>query len=211
MNHSNLRSTIHQLAAEFAAGVLEAIRAASLQEILAETGGRRGLGRAGALAAGLAAGGARFGKGGRLARRSAGDISGMVERIVTLLASKPEGLRAEQIREELGLEAKELPRPIAEALRSRKIGRSGQKRATTYFARGAARTDNTDKAKKAGRASKKRSAAPQKKRGKKRGKARAARAAAHKRTPKRSRKASRSRAGSFAGQASPVNGIAHST
>jgi hypothetical protein len=45
-----------------------------------------------------------------------------------------EGLRAEQIREELGLQAKELPRVLKEGLSSRKLKSKGQKRATTYFA-----------------------------------------------------------------------------
>jgi hypothetical protein len=74
---------------------------------------------------------------GRLARRSAGDISQIVDSIVSLLERRPDGLRAEQIRAELGLEAKELPRPIAEALAGKRINKQGQKRATTYFARGA--------------------------------------------------------------------------
>lgn len=45
-------------------------------------------------------------------------------------------MRAEQIRESLGVEAKELPRPLAEAISSGRITKSGQKRATTYFAGG---------------------------------------------------------------------------
>jgi hypothetical protein len=61
-----------------------------------------------------------------------------VDSIVSLLERRPDGLRAEQIRAELGLEAKELPRPIAEALASKRINKQGQKRATTYFARGTA-------------------------------------------------------------------------
>jgi hypothetical protein len=142
---TTLRSTISQLANEFAAGVLEAIRGASLQEILAESGAGGGVkarrGRPPAAdssrGAGTTTGAKRRGRGGRLGRRSAGDIAGLVQQIVQLLESKPEGLRAEQIREQLGLEAKELPRPIAEALSSRKIAKQGQKRATTYFARGA--------------------------------------------------------------------------
>jgi hypothetical protein len=138
---TTLRSTISQLANEFAAGVLEAIRGASLQEILAESGAGGGKARRGrpSAAADVTRGAApakRRGRGGRLGRRSAGDIAGLVQQIVQLLEANPEGLRAEQIREQLGLEAKELPRPIADALSSRKIAKQGQKRATTYFARG---------------------------------------------------------------------------
>jgi hypothetical protein len=47
-------------------------------------------------------------------------------------------MRAEQIRSALGVDPRELPRPLAEALASRKIAKAGQKRATTYFAKGLA-------------------------------------------------------------------------
>ena len=139
---TTLRAAISQLANQFANGVLEAIRGASLDEILAESGAG-GSGRGGAARRGRppasADSTARPAKRrrGRLERRSATDIAGVVRQIVDLLGSHPKGLRAEQIRHELGLEAKELPRPIAEALASRKIAKEGQKRATTYFAKGA--------------------------------------------------------------------------
>jgi hypothetical protein len=58
----------------------------------------------------------------------------MIDEIATLLASHPEGLRAEQIRAALGVEAKELPRPLADALAAGRVTKTGQKRATTYFA-----------------------------------------------------------------------------
>jgi hypothetical protein len=74
---------------------------------------------------------------GRLARRSAGDIAGVVDRIIGLLRQSPKGLRAEQIRQKLGLQSKELPRPLKEAVDSGRLGKSGQKRATTYFVKGA--------------------------------------------------------------------------
>jgi hypothetical protein len=58
----------------------------------------------------------------------------MVESIVDVLAKNGGGLRSEQIRSALGVEAKELPRPLAEALSSGRVTKTGQKRATTYFA-----------------------------------------------------------------------------
>ena len=58
----------------------------------------------------------------------------MVDNIVSLLARSPDGLRAEQIRESLGVQAKELPRPLSDGLAAGKLRKSGQKRATTYFA-----------------------------------------------------------------------------
>lgn len=141
---SNLRATIESLATQFASSILDALRSASIDELAdvagrgAATGGaRRGRppqARAEAEAGPAAGGARRRGRGGRLGRRSAGDITRMVESIVELLSSSGAGLRAEQIREALGVEAKELPRPLAEALSAGRITKSGQKRATTYFA-----------------------------------------------------------------------------
>ncbi|WP_394821035.1 hypothetical protein [Pendulispora albinea] len=148
---SNLRNTISSLANDFAQGVLGAIRRASLEEILDESGrGRRGrlpdLGgdteaEAGDEGRGVRRGPGRpvgRGRGGRLRRRSVDDLAELSDRIVELLEQHPEGLRAEQIRESLNVQAKELPRPLNDALSARRIAKKGQKRATTYFARGAA-------------------------------------------------------------------------
>jgi hypothetical protein len=141
---TSLRSTITDLAATFASSILHAIRQMSLDEILAETHGgaaraHKGAPRAAAktVSASSAGGGRKGRKSGRLERRSASDISAVVGRIVSVLAAKPSGLRAEQIRDALGLVSKEMPRPLAEALKSRRIIKTGEKRATTYFARGA--------------------------------------------------------------------------
>jgi uncharacterized Zn finger protein len=66
--------------------------------------------------------------------RSAADVADMVDRIVELLKGSKTGLRAEQIRAALGVQARDLPRPIAAALDSRRVRKKGQKRATTYLA-----------------------------------------------------------------------------
>lgn len=58
----------------------------------------------------------------------------MIDRIFDLLQKSSGGMRAEQIREALNVEAKELPRPLADALASGRVTKTGQKRATTYFA-----------------------------------------------------------------------------
>jgi hypothetical protein len=137
MTISTLHATIQNLASQFAQGVLDAIRSASLDDILTETGGGGRRARASVAVSPSAAAVRR--RGDRLPRRSASDIAETVDAIVALLASKPQGLRAEKIRAELGLEAKELPRPISEALRSHRITKKGQKRATTYFAKAGGR------------------------------------------------------------------------
>jgi hypothetical protein len=141
----SLRSRLNDLAATFSASVLDAIRGASLEELIS-SGGKvpaavRSAGTASATprAAAPAAGPRR--RPGRLSRRSAGDIAQAIDRIVGLLKDNPDGLRAEQIRKKLGLQAKELPRPIKEGLEAGRFAKSGQKRATTYFVRGAARPE----------------------------------------------------------------------
>jgi len=148
---STLRSHLQELASSFASSVLHAIRTASIEDLLSESGGG-GVGRrpgrppaartarADAAApapapAARAAGGRR--KGGRLARRNAGDIAEVIDRIVGLLKTSPKGLRAEEIRSKLGLQSKELPRPLKEAVEGGRLSKSGQKRATTYFLKGA--------------------------------------------------------------------------
>ena len=134
---TNLHDTINALASEFAHSLLAALRGASLEEIITETThGKRGPGRPRAVAVAVAAAAprARRGKGGRLRRRSATDIAGVVTKIVALLHANPKGLRAEQIRTKLGLDSREMPRPLAEALRKKLVSKKGRKRATTYFA-----------------------------------------------------------------------------
>jgi hypothetical protein len=145
---SSLRQKLNDLASIFADGVLDAIRVASIDELSGQggpvgqvghagRGGRRSVIAGASMAEGaLASAGAGRRRGGRLARRSATDIASVVEQIVELLRAAPKGLRAEQIRAKLGLQAKELPRPLKEAVEAGRLGKSGQKRATTYFLEG---------------------------------------------------------------------------
>ena len=143
---ASFRDSIHRLAAEFVSGVLGAIRGSPLG-LLAETtrAARRGPGRPRRSAAGpgsspgsSSVGAPRHGRvrrsRGRLARRSAGQLDRVVDRIVELVARHPRGLRAEQIRAQLGLSAREMPRPITMALAAGRISKTGEKRATTYHA-----------------------------------------------------------------------------
>jgi hypothetical protein len=132
----SLRSTLDSLAASFANAVLVAIRGANLEDLLSETGGggaRRGPGRptkwkvTPALPAA-----ARARKPGSLARRSPEQIGKALDQIVTLLKGKKDGLRAEQIREALKMQSKEMPRVLKEGLAKKKLKAKGQKRATTY-------------------------------------------------------------------------------
>lgn len=133
---TSLRQRLDELASSFASEVLDAIRGASLQELLGSPSGGAQHVAARVVASAPPPRAARR-RAGRLPRRSAGDIAQVVESIVGLLRQTPKGLRAEEIRERLGLQAKELPRPLNEALESGRLVKSGQKRATTYFVKGA--------------------------------------------------------------------------
>jgi len=130
---SALKEVISAATEEFATAIIAAIRGASFDEI-AETsedapassggGGYRVRGKTASKASG---------KGKRI-RRSQDDIQGVVDKIVAFVKKHKDGVSAEAIREELGVERKELPRPIAEALGQKLISKRGHKRATMYFA-----------------------------------------------------------------------------
>jgi hypothetical protein len=127
----NLRTALDSLASSFAASVLDAIRGASLQELLAESGGapRRGPGRPRGGGGGTAKKSNR-----RLARRSPAEIARTLDAITILLRKNKAGLRSEQIRKALKLDVREVPRVLKEGLAKKKIKSRGQKRATTYTA-----------------------------------------------------------------------------
>jgi hypothetical protein len=134
---SSLRSALNDLASNFAAAVLDAIRGASLEDLLAETGDsaprRRGPPPPTAPTTPTAPGRpARMPRSGRLKRRSPEDIADALDQVVALLTKNHEGLRAEQIRQQLGMQAKEMPRVLKEGLAKKVLRSRGQKRSTTY-------------------------------------------------------------------------------
>jgi hypothetical protein len=131
-----LKSSLEALASSFASSVLDAIKGASLEELLAESGGvpRRGPGRPPASSAVGIPRPARATRSGRLKRRSPEDIAKALDQIVALVKTKKTGLRAEQIRTALRMQSKEMPRVLKEGLAKKKLKAKGQKRATTYFA-----------------------------------------------------------------------------
>lgn len=138
---SDLKSTIEDLANDFAMNLISALRAASIDELtgvsvagVAEVVATVRAPRVRAPAAESTPAARPRGRGRRLGRRTQEDIGQMISDIVALLEKNPEGLRSEQIREELGCQPKELPRPLTAALEQNLISKTGQKRATTYFA-----------------------------------------------------------------------------
>jgi hypothetical protein len=144
----SLKNRISALAEEFSAGVLAAIRSASLEEILSDGGRTSAPARASAPAAAVSTEkrgpgrprGSSNGSGGgkksrRLARRSPEQIAQVVESIVGALKKHKTGMRSEQLQKLLSLDKKEISGPLTEALGGKKISKKGQRRATTYFAR----------------------------------------------------------------------------
>jgi hypothetical protein len=139
-NNTSLRTSLNDLASNFANGVLAAIRGASLEDLLAESGGarRRGPGRPrgssttkSAPTAARASAPARK-PAGRLQRRTPEQIAKSLAQVVALVKTKKAGLRSEEIQKALELDKREVPRILYEGLRGKKLKKKGQKRATVY-------------------------------------------------------------------------------
>ena len=138
MPSASLRSALDALAHSFAAGVLAAVRGASIEDLLAESGGgvaRRSAGRPGRSGTTSAGARAKTTKGGRLARRSAEEIGKAVDQVVALVKQSKTGLRSEEIKKALGLDRREVPRILKTAVQAKKLRAKGQKRATVYSVR----------------------------------------------------------------------------
>lgn len=140
MPTQSLRATLDSLAQSFAAAVLDAIRGASLDELVGETkfprrgpGRPRGSGSKGAQAAAISPVQVRARiEGGRLQRRSLEDIEKTLGLVVA--AVKTNGMRAEELQKFLSLDKRELPRVLALGLQKKVLKKKGQKRATVYSA-----------------------------------------------------------------------------
>jgi hypothetical protein len=128
-----LQSQIVELTGSLTNAILETIRSASLKELMGSGAGQIQqpmlAGRMAALPVGP-----RLLPSGRLHRRSLDEIAKTLDSVASLLKRHPQGLRAEQIRNELGLMRKELPRVLKDGLTNKVIRAKGEKRATTYFA-----------------------------------------------------------------------------
>ncbi|HSY20604.1 MAG TPA: hypothetical protein VK841_00725 [Polyangiaceae bacterium] len=130
----SLRSSLEALAESFADSVLDVVRSANMDELIGTQGARSARVVTTAPTAKLTRPTAKPAKPGRLPRRSAEDIAAALGHVVALVKKNKEGLRAEEIRANLGLESKELPRVLKEGIATKKLKTKGQKRATTYFA-----------------------------------------------------------------------------
>lgn len=126
----SLRSQLEVLTTSLADQIMAALKNASLHELVGAKGGGalRSNGRRERLA-GRGGGGQpvpiattsrRTGKNGRLPRRSPEEIAKTLNKIVLLVKTHKDGMRAEEIRSALGMQAKEMPRVLKEGLSMKK-------------------------------------------------------------------------------------------
>jgi hypothetical protein len=131
---STLHQTINALASEFAHSLVRALRGASLDEILAETAKGHHAASAAKPHRAAASPAAPKGRGGRRHRRSTKELDGVIARIVALVKAHKKGLRSEDIRKKLGLQRRDIQRPLGVALQKKLVTKKGKRRATTYYA-----------------------------------------------------------------------------
>ncbi len=115
---SSLQQTLEKHALELAMAIMNAVRSASIEELVEMTGGMTT---------------SRADRPRPVARRASEDVASRLASIVSVLTHHPEGLRAEQIRAELQMEKRDILKPIAEGLASGALRKKGQRRATVYF------------------------------------------------------------------------------
>ncbi|HWL89408.1 MAG TPA: hypothetical protein VNO21_26570 [Polyangiaceae bacterium] len=131
-----LQATIRQLAENFAQGVLDAVRSASLEDIRSHASAapapvRRGPGRPRRSAVPVEAPPAA--KRGRPAKPVSPDVT--VDRIVYLVRKAPQGMRSEDLRARLQLDKIPFRQAAAKAMAANLITKTGEKRSTTFFAK----------------------------------------------------------------------------
>jgi len=131
----NIHSAIHDLAQSFTTAVLDAIRAASLDDLHVEGNwvSSHRTTQGGSAQADLLHTPTRKPTG-RLPRRSQEEIAKRLDQVVGLVKASKTGLRAEEIRAALKLDKREMPRVLGLGLQKKKLKSKGQKRGTVYSA-----------------------------------------------------------------------------
>jgi hypothetical protein len=135
-----LRDEIEAAVQTFAATLLKAFTSLPLNEVMAAAAALEGApaaGRGGTAkpatkrtAKKVVAAPARGG-----GRRRGGIDEALLEKVLGTLRGKAQGLRAEQLRAELGVSKQELVPVVKAALANKQITKKGEKRLTTYFAK----------------------------------------------------------------------------
>jgi hypothetical protein len=153
---ASLPNVLRTLTETFARGIFESLREASLDEIFGREVGVGSPTRKEPYPAPSSPSKEPRKGGRRRTPRRAADLAAILEQVVELLRAHPLGLRAEELRAELGLSRAELARPVAEGLARKQIRKTGHKRATTYFlVKGAAPASESDAIPRRGRPARK--------------------------------------------------------
>ena len=142
MTNSSLDAQIQERITAFTTELRGLIRAAALEAVGEALGAgtppRRGPGRPPKTAAASgpkAASKPRKKKGGKRIRRTAADLERLMTEIHTYLKLNP-GQRLEEMAAGMGLHSQDMKRPITLLLEKNQLGKKGQRRGTTYTAKG---------------------------------------------------------------------------
>jgi hypothetical protein len=127
-----LKKRIEAMAEAFAEGLLRAIRDASIDD-LAVTSDVRPAGPPRRTE--RRAPKARRPRAAQRGRRSSKELAAVMASLVATLKGAKDGMRSEELQAALSVDKKTIVRPIAAALQAKVIRKTGQKRATRYFAR----------------------------------------------------------------------------
>lgn len=123
---ASLRTTIQTLAAKFATDIIRTVQSMSLDEILSTANAPTAARSNSTLTK-------RGRPSGQTAKGSKASLS--VDAIVGELRKHKSGLRAENLRQALGVAKNKFNYGMAKAIGEKKIRKTGEKRGTTYFAR----------------------------------------------------------------------------
>jgi hypothetical protein len=133
----NFHSNLSNIAAAFTESLLEVIRNAKLNELLAESGqtaaGRGRRTQPVTTKVPTQSKAVPKSKAGRLPRRSDTEIAAALDQVIALVKRNKNGMGAGAIREAIGLQPKELPRILKAGLSTKRLKSKGQRRATMYF------------------------------------------------------------------------------
>ncbi|CAN5811297.1 hypothetical protein BH09MYX1_BH09MYX1_53040 [soil metagenome] len=129
-----LHADLRDLCTTFTSGILQAIRKATVGELVEIAGPspQAPESRARAVQPPATSRGPRRRRG-RLTRRTSEQLAETLARVVALVRQHSQGLRSEEIKKALDLDARELPRVFALGFAQKTLRSKGQKRSTRYF------------------------------------------------------------------------------
>ena len=124
---TDIRAIVDRFVEEITAAVQASAREALHSALGGEASVRKGRGRGAKTAAAIARG--------RGAKRAPEELEALTGKLRAYVAKNP-GQRIEQIGAGLGVATKELALPAKKLIAAKQLSKKGQKRATTYFAKG---------------------------------------------------------------------------